>query len=260
MTTSDLYRSQFENSELTSTANLIAVDLLGHGRTRSTSEQFTYWDSAIMILQVLDNLNVKDFFALGTSQGGWIVTRLALLAPTRIRGIIALGTSMDTESERTQRLGCWTVGPIADALVGGWTSETPTPDFVLDDGYLGMLVDLGLGKDCDAALRDFWVSETRERYRGDDGRLRARMASINLRDRDGLHGRLWDIRAPVLWMHGTADTVYSVANAEEEIKLFTRSKDAQLKVVEGGQHFLSASKPEVVDKAVVEFVRKYAKD
>ena len=38
-----------------------------------------------MMLQVLDNLGVKDFYALGTSQGGWIVMRLGLLAPTRVR-------------------------------------------------------------------------------------------------------------------------------------------------------------------------------
>lgn len=48
--------------------------------------------------------------------------------------------------------------------------------------------------------------------------------------------------------------VYSVANAEEEIKLFTRSKDAKLKVVQDGQHFLSSSNPEDVDKAVLEFI------
>lgn len=85
MTTSDLYRPQFENSALTSTTNLIAVDLLGHGRTRTNgSEQFTYWDSAIMMLQVLDSLKVSNFYALGTSQGGWVVMRLALLTPTRV--------------------------------------------------------------------------------------------------------------------------------------------------------------------------------
>ena len=57
---------------------------------------------------------------------------------------------------------------------------------------------------------------------------------------------------------GTADTVYSVANAQEEIKLFTRSSDAKLQVVEGGQHFLSASKPKEVDAGVLEFIKKHS--
>ena len=57
---------------------------------------------------------------------------------------------------------------------------------------------------------------------------------------------------------GTADQVYSVKNAEEEIKLFTGVKDARLEVVEGGAHFLSFSHPEAVDKSVLEFVGKYS--
>jgi microsomal epoxide hydrolase len=34
-----------------------------------------------MNLQVLEKLGIKKAYALGTSQGGWIVTRMALLAP-----------------------------------------------------------------------------------------------------------------------------------------------------------------------------------
>ena len=83
------------------------------------------------------------------------------------------------------------------------------------------------------------------------------MATINLRDRDSLHGRLDDIRCPVLWLQGTSDAVYSVANAEEEIKLFENSSDAQLQTVEGGQHFLSESNAAEVDAAVGDFVKRY---
>ena len=51
--------------------------------------------------------------------------------------------------------------------------------------------------------------------------------------------------------------VYSVTNAEEEIKMFPRSRDAKLQVVDGGQHFLSASRPDKVNDAVVEFFKKH---
>lgn len=63
-----------------------------------------------------------------------------------------------------------------------------------------------------------------------------RMAAINLRDRDGLQGRLFDVRCPVQWLHGTSDAVYSVENAKEEIKLFKNSKDAKLETVQDEQH------------------------
>ncbi|MEU5273537.1 hypothetical protein [Streptomyces hygroscopicus] len=49
-----------------------------------------------------------------------------------------------------------------------------------------------------------------------------------------------------------------MANAQEEIGMFTRSPEARLEVIEGGQHFLSASKPEDVDSAAIEFVKRWA--
>ncbi|KAK5090219.1 hypothetical protein LTR05_000389 [Lithohypha guttulata] len=258
MTSFNLYDAQFESSSLAGTANLVAVDLLGHGKTKISSgvEQFTYWDSAIMTLQLLDQLKIDKFFTLGTSQGGWMVMRLALLAPSRVLGVIALGTSMDSESQRTRDLGCWDIAPIGDSLISGWSSKDPTPDFTLDDGFVGLLVQLGVGPNADSALVQSMSADTKANYTGDIGRRRARMCAINLRDRDGLHGRLFDITCPVLWMHGSDDQVYSVANAREEIKLFVNSKEANVIEVKGGQHFLSASNPGEVEPKVIDFIKK----
>lgn len=83
------------------------------------------------------------------------------------------------------------------------------------------------------------------------------MASINLSQRDGLHGRLGDVKCPVLWLHGTEDAVYSVANAREEIEMFSGAESKELRVVEGGKHFLSFSHPKEVDGAVGEFVGRW---
>ena len=38
-----------------------------------------------MNLQVMEALGVKKAFVLGTSQGGWITVRMALLAPDKVR-------------------------------------------------------------------------------------------------------------------------------------------------------------------------------
>ncbi|KAL8757636.1 MAG: hypothetical protein Q9199_002061 [Rusavskia elegans] len=242
-TSSDLYRSQYENQKLTSAMNLLAIELLGHGQTRTKSENFTYWDTAIMNLQVMEVLGVKKAFVLGTSQGGWITVRMALLAPDRIEGIIPLGTSLDYESERTRSLGCWNGPSLLTGSIDAWTSKNPTPDFEPEDEFCNFLIDMTI----------------KSNYRGDDGRRRARMAAINLRERDGLLGRLFDVQCPVMWLHGTDDAVYSVANAEQEIKLFVNSPSANLVTVKDGQHFLSASHPQEVDNALIEFVGKWHK-
>jgi pimeloyl-ACP methyl ester carboxylesterase len=84
-TTVSLYRDQFSDAALTDAMNLLAIEPLGHGSTSCPVEHFTYWDSALMALQVMDKLRIDKAFALGTSQGGWIVTRMALLAPERVR-------------------------------------------------------------------------------------------------------------------------------------------------------------------------------
>jgi len=83
-TTSSLYDEQFNSKSLTDAVNLLAVEPLGHGATSSASEHFTYWDSAIMALQVMEALGVQKAFVLGTSQGGWMVVRMALLAPEKV--------------------------------------------------------------------------------------------------------------------------------------------------------------------------------
>jgi len=242
--------------------NLIAVEPLGHGKSKLRSpsqETFTYWDSAVMILQLMDFIGVKKAFALGTSQGGWIVARLALLSPDRIAGIIPLGTSMDYESERTRKLGCWDPTKSLTDLIQSVSSPSAVSSFEPTDDYCNYIIDIGFGKDCPASTRKQWTELVKKNYAGDDGRKRIRECAVNLRDRDGLHARLYNIRCPVLWVHGDADVVYSPENAKEEIKLFENSPEANLVVVPGGHHFLSWTHPEQVDTAVLEFVTKHSK-
>ncbi|KAI4743322.1 alpha/beta hydrolase fold family protein [Aureobasidium sp. EXF-12298] len=263
-TSSELYKTQYANKNLTSKMNLLAIELLGHGQTRCKVENWTYWDTAWMNIQVLQELEKqgkidqsKGVFALGTSQGGWITVRMALLAPEKITGIIPLGTSLDFESPKTRELGCWNAPSDLTPDIERWS--TPSDDsFRPGNTFSDFLIDIGFGKSCPSSVRDFWRNEIANNYTGDEGRKRARMATINLRDRDGLHARLPDVKCPVLWLHGTDDVVYSVANAKREIEMFVGSPDAKLKVVEGGQHFLSFSHPEEVDAAVAEFVAKYS--
>src|SRR4051812_4649703 len=85
-TSVEQYRPQFADERLTATANLLAIEPYGHGRTRASFEQFTYWDSALANLQVLDALDIAEAFVVGTSQGGWIAARMAILATAHGEG------------------------------------------------------------------------------------------------------------------------------------------------------------------------------
>jgi pimeloyl-ACP methyl ester carboxylesterase len=255
-TSVELYRPQFAHAELGRTANLLAIEPYGHGATRTPYEQFTYWDSAIANLLVLGALGIPAAFVLGTSQGGWVAARMAMLAPGTVKGIIPLGTSMDFESQRSRDLGCWDgitfCTPAIDELAG-----SVGDDWVIPVDFVDAVLKEGLGESISPDERSFWHATHQKNYVGDAGRQRLRMCTINLRDRDGLHGRLDAVTCPVRWLHGTEDKVYSVANAEDEIGRFVNAADAELRVVQGGQHFLSASNPDDVNEAAVEFINRW---
>ncbi|KAJ5377117.1 uncharacterized protein N7496_004526 [Penicillium cataractarum] len=255
-TSSELYRDQFDNVELADKINLVAIELLGHGQTRTAREHWTYWDTAEMNLQVLDALNIDHAFVLGTSQGGWVTVQMALLRPEKILGIIPMGTSMDCESERTRQLDCWDGPAIVSGFVKQWASSEATSNFEPDDGYCDAVINIGFNQVA-PEVREFWHKTIKSNYQGEEGRRRIRMAAINLAERGGLHLRLSDIQCPVLWLHGTKDAVYTIANAKEEIQLFTRSPSATLVPVEGGAHFLNASHPREVNAALLEFVNQH---
>jgi len=53
--------------------------------------------------------------------------------------------------------------------------------------------------------------------------------------------------------------VFSVAQAENDFKLFTNSQEPEFKVVEGGQHFLAASNPKEVNEGTVKFVETWSR-
>jgi len=90
-TSSELYRDAFTNKDLTSVMNLVAIELLGHGQTRAHKAQhWTYWDTAIMNLQAMEKLGIEKAFVLGTSQGGWITVRMALMGPDKVCNLLPL--------------------------------------------------------------------------------------------------------------------------------------------------------------------------
>lgn len=85
LTNAALYDSFFSNEALTSEMNLLAIELLGHGQTHAHKVQhWTYWDTAMMNLQVMEKLGVERAFVLGTSQGGWVTVRMAVLGPEKV--------------------------------------------------------------------------------------------------------------------------------------------------------------------------------
>lgn len=209
--TAALYRDQLADEQLASAVNLLAVEPLGHGATSlpAAAEHFTYWDSAHVALQVMDALlgpgAGAGYYALGTSQGAWVAARMALLAPRRVRGLVLLGTSMDYESGDSRSKGCWDPAAMLMPFYERWAAPSgpegeDAEGFVIDDVWCGMVGSVGFGEHGTPEMSAFWTRTLKEVYRGDEGRMKAKMALLNLVTRDGLLHRLRDIKCPVHWL------------------------------------------------------------
>ncbi|KAI1344514.1 putative alpha/beta hydrolase [Xylariaceae sp. FL0016] len=256
-TTVSLYKKQLNSKRLTDVVNVLAIEPLGHGATTCNEDHYTYWDTARCALEAMTALGVSKAFALGTSQGGWIIVRMALIAPDRILGLLPLGTSMDSESAESRTKGCWDAVAIAKPFLEKWFSSMLTPDFVVGDDWVGALLYLGFGASATQDDTAFWTKTLKDVYSGDVGRRKIRMSAICLAERDGLMLRLGDVKCPVHWLHGTTDAVYGTQVPKEHILLFCNSKEAKLDFLENGVHFLSASHPSEVEKAILDMVTKY---
>ncbi|KAJ5438375.1 Alpha/Beta hydrolase protein [Penicillium daleae] len=84
-TTSSLYNDQFNSKSLADKVNLLAIELLGHGATSYPSERFTYWDSAIMAVQVMEDPKTQ----LGPFYDKWSVPTRDFVVDEEWRGMVA---------------------------------------------------------------------------------------------------------------------------------------------------------------------------
>ncbi|MET9630262.1 alpha/beta fold hydrolase [Lentzea sp. NPDC006480] len=190
---------------------LIAVDERGHGETPATGP-FDHWDVARDVLAVLDHLNIGSAAVIGTSQGGFVALRMALLAPERVRALAVLGTSGEAEDEQ--------IAAAYDQLTEVWIAQGP-------ETVVEATAKICLG-DHDASE---WIPKWSQ---VEPERLRLIMNALV--SRDGVLDRAGEIAVPMIVLHGTADLAYPVAKAEA---LTAALPKAELVVVDGGAHFLS---------------------
>jgi pimeloyl-ACP methyl ester carboxylesterase len=168
----------------------VAWDERAHGRTTAPGP-FTYWDSARDLLGLLDHLEVDAAALVGMSQGGFLSLRAALLAPERVLGLALIDSQAGPEDTHARQ--------AYDALFDQWAEAGMTE-------AIAELVAAAIVHPADAAP---WVAKWHEL---DGGQVRH--AYEALMGREDIHGRLAEIAAPTLVIHGSADPSISMDKAE----------------------------------------------
>jgi 3-oxoadipate enol-lactonase len=226
---SDMFEPQVH--ALAGRRRVITWDQREHGRTISTAEPFTYWDSADDLAGLLDHLGVERAVIGGMSQGGFIALRFALAHPDRTAGLVLIDTQAGQEDpEKTQQY---------DLMHEVWVGSGPS------DQLLEMVAAIVIGNRRPESAE--WIE--RWRSREPESLTRAYRALI---DRDDVTGRLGEIQAPAVVIHGTDDAAIAPSLAEQ---LCTKLPVCRgLVRIEGAGHAGSLTHGAPVNRAIADFL------
>ena len=222
-------------AEFRGTHRCITWEARAHGAS-STHAPFDYWDCARDALALLDHLGVERAFFVGTSQGGFISLRAALLAPERVRAIAAIGSSATAETP--EKRAAYT--QMHDVFMASGAAGPPAE-------LLGAFAQLCLGSHRDAeSWKPVWRAWPPEQFG---------LAFRALIHRDDIEGRLREISAPTLVLHGAADASLAPPLGQAIAAGVANSEGFVL--VENGAHYVNMTDPEPVNAALTTLLRKY---
>jgi 3-oxoadipate enol-lactonase len=214
-----------------SRCRIITWDARCHGETENTDDPFTYWDLADDLTGLLDHLGIEKAVIGGMSQGGFIALRFALQHPERVSALLLLGTQAGVEDP--DKVATYQV------MLDVWESEG------LNDQLAETIAAIVLGNEWPG--RHPWIAKWRQKPRS-----LLRPAFEALAGREDIHDRLDQIKAPALVIHGTADAAIDIELAQRLSSGLPNSKP--LVAIEGGGHASNLTHPELVNRAVQQFL------
>jgi len=211
---------------------VITWDARGHGLTEAAREDFSYWDSAEDLRGLLDHLGIERAVVGGMSQGGFASLRFALRYPERVAGLVLLNTQAGLEDPEAQ--------PRYEMMLDVW--EADGPNDVIAEAIAATIIG------GDRPESPAWMAKWKARPTGE-----ARWIFRTLVTRDDLTGRLGEIEAPALVVHGEDDIAIEMARAEALVAGLARARP--LVRVPGAAHAANLTHPEPVNAALADFLR-----
>ena len=209
----------------------ITWDERGHGVTETTSDDFSYWDSASDLLGLLDHVGVERAVFAGMSQGGYLSLRAALTAPDRVRALVLIDTQSGVEDPAN--LAAY------DQLIDAWAGAEEPPQEILDI-VAGII--LGNGWPGIPTWQDKWRKVTPDQLRQVYKTLVSRQ--------DDVTSRLSELSIPTVVIHGELDAAISVPTAQS----LANGLGGKLVVVPGAGHAANLTHPEATNEAIEAFL------
>ncbi len=223
MVTGDMFQPVV--AALATQHRLIIPDLRGHGRSTHLPGPYSPRHLAADLARLLDQLGVERADVLGYSHGGAVAQQFALDHPQRLRRLV-LGC--------TYACNMLTRRECVEGLLLPWLIRLLGPRFLV----ASMLHSGAGGGPRLSSDGERWLVEMTSSNR--KAQMVAAAGEMTVFDS---RQRLKELAAPTLVIAGSADTAVPSAHAR---MLASGIPHAELRVIEGGGHFLIWTHPEVL--------------
>ena len=215
----------------------LVLDPPGHGRSPGLKRGFTIDECAEAAIEVLDALHVDTpVVAFGTSWGGMIAPRIALLAPERVRGLVLFNTTAESAAplERAKNI-------LLTKMLGARALDT-----IVDR----MLVSLQLSAETRRRTPEL-ATELNRNVRSWNRRGVIRTVRAVLVDRDSTLDALRYVKTPALIVSGKEDTILPSSHSRRIAEKLANARHVE---VAGAAHLVPLEQPEAANKLILDFV------
>lgn len=208
---------------------------------------YTFDDAVDDVVRVLDGYAISSAHLVGFSLGGMIGQGAALKFPERVLSLTAISTSpVGVDKSHFPPSGeAWIEHMSVEA---DWSDRSDAVAYLVEDARLTA----GTAHTFDEAGTRAFLERDFDRS---GGYLSATNHSILFEVGEIWQGRLNEMMAPLLVLHGTADPVFPLAHGEALARAVV---DAKLVKVEGGGHEIHPEDWRQIISAIDEHVRTSA--
>ncbi|MBD2039573.1 2-succinyl-6-hydroxy-2,4-cyclohexadiene-1-carboxylate synthase [Microcoleus sp. FACHB-672] len=218
----------------------LAVDLPGHGKTliNGTSECYTMPNTALGLINLLDNLKIEKCFLAGYSMGGRLALYLTLHFPSRFEKVILESTSpgLKTAEERTQRI----------QIDWEWARELETKDFkdfLLNWYKQSLFKTLQTHPNFDKLIE--------RRLQNNPLELAKSLRQMGTGNQPSLWDKIADNKIPVRFLGGEYDDKFKCINAE----MATLCQVSKLRIITKTGHNIHFENPKAYIEILSNFFR-----
>ena len=216
----------------------LAVDPPGQGRSPGPGRRFTMDECAEAAVQILDATDVRaPAIILGTSWGGFVAPRIAMLAPKRLTGMVLFNTSAErgTPIERIR-------ATLLTKLLAIGALDKVTARLIVS----GLLAPETQGREPElgADLAEQFLTWDRRRFI-------TTVRSV-LVDRDPVLDQLPELKVPALIVSGKEDHTLPSFHSQ---RMAQKLSDARHIEVSGAAHLVALEEPDVANRLILDFLR-----